>query len=120
MVVVIGSGAGGGIIAMELALANIPVTIIEKGPLINVKDAFECYDGSNEGIDLLKTSCVGGSTTVSAGNGVRVLENELENMGISISEELNEVEELLSIHEMDDSHFGDGSKKIIKTAKKLG
>lgn len=31
MVTVIGTGAGGAIIAMKLAKANIPVTIIERG-----------------------------------------------------------------------------------------
>lgn len=119
MVVIIGSGAGGGIIAMELALANIPVTIIEKGSLINMKDAINYYDDSDEGVDLLKTSCVGGSTVVSAGNGVRVLENQLQNMGISISKELSEIEKLLSIHEMDNSHFGKGTKKFMEAATNL-
>lgn len=119
MVVIVGSGAGGAIIAMELALANIPVTLIEKGPSIEMKDAFKYYDESDEGIDLLKTSCIGGSTTVAAGNGVRVLEDELKDFGISISKELDEVEKLLSIHEMDDEHFGKGTRTFMKVAKEL-
>jgi len=119
MVVIVGSGAGGAIVAMELALANIPVTLIEKGPKIEMKDAFKYYDETDEGIDLLKTSCVGGSTTVAAGNAVRVLEDELKGFGISISEELDEVEKLLSIHEMDDEHFGKGTKTFMKVAKEL-
>ena len=119
MVVIIGSGAGGAIIAMELALANIPVTLIEKGPWIEMKDAFEYYEKSDDGIDLLKTSCIGGSTTVAAGNGVRVLEEELKDLGISISKELDEVEKLLSIHEMDDSHFGKGTETFMNVAKEL-
>ena len=44
MVIVIGTGAGGAIIAMELAKANIPVTILERGPYIESKDSFEYYD----------------------------------------------------------------------------
>jgi len=119
MIVIVGSGAGGGIIAMELALANIPVTLIEKGPPIEMKNAFKYYDKTDEGIDLLKTSCVGGSTTVAAGNGVRVLEDKLKDFGISISEELDEVEKLLSVHEMDDKHFGKGTKTFMKIAKEL-
>lgn len=119
MVIIIGSGAGGAIIAMELALNNIPVTLIEKGPSIDMNDAFKYYDESNEGIDLLKTSCTGGSTTVSAGNGVRVLEDQLKELGISISKELDEVEKLLSIHEMDNKHFGKGSQKFMETAQEL-
>ena len=119
MVIIIGSGAGGGILAMELALANIPVTIIEKGPLINVKDAFNFYDKFDEPIDLLKTSCVGGSTVVAAGNGVRVLENELNNLGVDISQELDEVEKLLSVHQMSDDCFGEGTRKIMDVANDL-
>jgi choline dehydrogenase-like flavoprotein len=119
MVVIVGSGAGGGILAMELALANIPVTIIEKGPFINVKDAFNFYDEFDEPIDLLKTTCVGGSTVVAAGNGVRVLENELDEIGINISNELDEVEKLLSIHQMNDGCFGEGTRKIMSVANGL-
>lgn len=119
MVIIIGSGAGGAIIAMELALANIPVTLIEKGPSIEMKNAFKYYEKSDERIDLLKTSCIGGSTTVTAGNAVRVLENELEDFGISIAKELDEVEKLLEIHEMDDEHFGKGSQRFMRVAKEL-
>ncbi|MCL2116592.1 MAG: GMC family oxidoreductase N-terminal domain-containing protein [Methanobrevibacter sp.] len=119
MVVIIGSGSGGGILAMELALANIPVTIIEKGPFINIKDAFNFYDEFDDKIDLLKTSCVGGSTVVAAGNGVRVLEKELNDLGINISNDLDEVEKLLSIHQMNDNCFGEGTRKIMDVAKDL-
>ena len=84
MVIIIGSGAGGAIIAMELAKSNIPVTIIEKGPYIKTKDAINYYDKSYENMDLLKTTCVGGSTIVSAGNGVRILEKEFKNIGIDL------------------------------------
>lgn len=119
MVVIIGSGAGGGILAMELALANIPVTIIEKGPFVNVKDAYNCYDKINEPIDLLKTTCVGGSTVVAAGNGVRVLEKELNELDIDISNELDNVEKLLLIHQMNDECFGYGTKKIMNVANNL-
>ena len=44
MVIIVGSGAGGAIIARELAKDKIPVTIIEKGPYIDSKDAFNYYD----------------------------------------------------------------------------
>ncbi|MDR0912682.1 MAG: GMC family oxidoreductase N-terminal domain-containing protein, partial [Methanobrevibacter sp.] len=74
---------------------------------------------SDKDLDLLKTSCVGGSTTVAAGNGVRVLEDELNEKGIAISKEFDEIEELLQIHEMDDSHIGKGTQKFIEIANKL-
>ena len=37
MVIIVGSGAGGAILAMELAKSNVPVTIIEKGKYIDSK-----------------------------------------------------------------------------------
>ncbi|MDO8870598.1 MAG: GMC family oxidoreductase N-terminal domain-containing protein [Methanobacteriaceae archaeon] len=120
MVIVVGSGAGGATVARELALAGIQVKIIEKGPVIQSKKAFNYYDPSEEGIDLLKTSCVGGSTLVAVGNGVRVLENELKNMGLDISLELDEIEEDLEIGPMPDSHIGDGTKLLMESAKSMG
>ena len=120
MVIIIGSGAGGAIIAMELAKSNIPVTIIEKGPYIKTKDAINYYDKSYENMDLLKTTCVGGSTIVSAGNGVRILEKEFKNIGIDLSNEYNQVEKLLNIHEMDDDHIGKGTQKFIDISKQYG
>ena len=44
MITIIGSGAGGGILAKELAEVNIPVTIIEKGPYVETKESFKYYD----------------------------------------------------------------------------
>ena len=128
MVIVIGTGAGGAIIAMELAKANIPVTILERGPYIESKDSFEYYDmkyydkrfENTNSLDLLKTTCIGGSTIVAAGNGVRILEDEFKELGIDLSEEYNEIEELLGIHQMDDAHIGKGTQKFIDCANELG
>ena len=49
MAVIVGTGAGGGILAYELAKENISVTVIEKGPYIKSKDGIpylsyvKCY-----------------------------------------------------------------------------
>lgn len=128
MVIVIGTGAGGAIIAMELAKANIPVTILERGPYIESKDSFEYYDmkyydkrfENTNSVDLLKTTCIGGSTIVAAGNGVRVLEDEFKELGIDLSDEYDKIEELLGIHQMDDAHIGKGTQKFIDCANELG
>ncbi|RBQ22585.1 hypothetical protein ALNOE001_18250 [Candidatus Methanobinarius endosymbioticus] len=120
MVLIIGAGVGGGIVGMELAKANISVTIIEKGPFCDVKDSYKYYDKVDDYLDLSKTICVGGSSVVAAGNGVRILEKELANYGVDISKELDEVEKLINIHEMDDSHFGEGTKKFINSSKSIG
>ncbi len=128
MVIVIGTGAGGSLIAMELAKANIPVTIIERGPYIKSKDSFEYYDmkyydkrlKNTNSIDLLKTTCIGGSTIVAAGNGVRLLEDEFKELGIDISAEYDKIEELVGIHQMDDEHIGKGTQLFIDCANELG
>ena len=129
MAVIIGSGAGGSIIAMELAKANIPVTILERGPYIKSKDSFEYYDmkyydkrlKNTNSLDLLKTTCIGGSTIVAAGNGVRVLEEDFrEELGIDLSEEYDKIEELIGIHQMDDEHIGKGTQLFIDCANELG
>ena len=129
MVTVIGTGAGGAIIAMELAKANIPVTIIERGPYIESKDAFQTYDmtyydkrfESEKSLDLLKTTCIGGSTIVAAGNGVRVLEEEFkEELGIDLSKEYETIEELIGIHQMNDDHIGEGTQKFLDAARECG
>ena len=129
MVVVIGTGAGGAIIAMKLAKAKIPVTIIERGPYTASKDAYGTYDmkyydkrfESEQSLDLLKTNCVGGSTIVAAGNGVRVLEEEFkEELGIDLSKEYETIEELTGIHQMDDDHIGGGTRLFLESAKECG
>jgi choline dehydrogenase-like flavoprotein len=125
MVLVVGSGVGGAILAMELSKANIPVTIVEKGPYADVGDSYKYYDEkyydrADEDLDLSKTTCVGGSSVVAAGNGVRLLEDELKEYGVDISKELDEVEELIGVHQLDDSHFGEGTKKFIESAKSIG
>ncbi|MGB4642342.1 MAG: GMC family oxidoreductase [Methanothermobacter tenebrarum] len=120
MVIVVGSGAGGATIARELAKNNINVTILEKGPLVPSKHAFKCYDPPPKGVDLLKTSCVGGSTLVATGNAVRVLEDDLKDYGINITRELDEIEKELNVKPLPRTHIGDGTKLIIDSARSLG
>ena len=128
MVIIIGTGAGGALLAMKLSQNNIPVTIIEKGPYTHSKEAFNYYDQkyyskntkTEESIDLLKTTCVGGSTIVAAGNGVRVLEKEFKELGIDLTKEYEEIEKLLNIHQMNDTHIGKGTKKFLEAAEELG
>ncbi|MGL6298369.1 MAG: GMC family oxidoreductase N-terminal domain-containing protein, partial [Methanobacteriaceae archaeon] len=129
MVLIVGSGAGGALLAMGLALANIPVTVIEKGPNVGGKESatyFNFYDNAESqnqenSCDILKTTCIGGSTVVAAGNAVRCLEDELRNdFGINISSELDYVEDLLNVSQMPDSHFGKGTLAIMDAAEELG
>ncbi|RPD49656.1 FAD-binding protein [Hymenobacter sediminis] len=77
-VLVIGSGAGGGVVAGEMAAAGYDVLVLEKGPYFHGSDFTQrevdmlgaLYEGrgglstQDGGIALLAGSCLGGGTTV--------------------------------------------------------
>ena len=120
MIVIVGSGAGGSILARELALDGKPVTILEKGPYINSKDAFNYYDKYSEDVDLLTTTCIGGSTIVSMANMVHALDDELLDYDIDLSEAYEYVEDLVGVHQLDDSHIGKGTQAFLDAGFELG
>ena len=120
MVIVVGTGAGGAIIARELSKNNVPVTIIEKGPYIKSKDALNYYDKYDGDVDLLTTTCIGGATIVSMSNMVRALDEELYDYGINLKDEYEYVEKLVGVHKLDDSHIGKGTRLFLDAAQELG
>lgn len=120
MYIIVGSGAGGGILARELAKSNLDVTIIEKGPYIKSKDAFNYYDKYNDSVDLLTTTCIGGATIVSMSNMVRALDEELYEFDINLKREYEYVEDLINVHPLDDSHIGRGTQLFLDAGEKLG
>jgi choline dehydrogenase-like flavoprotein len=94
-VVVIGSGAGGGVVAGELAEAGLKVVVIEKGPykvesdfnqreaqmmsmLYEAGGALTTKDG---GVSVLAGSCVGGGTTVNWSASLRTPDYVLDAWG---------------------------------------
>ncbi len=119
-VVIVGSGAGGATVARELSQKGVKVTLIEKGPLIKPKKAYQCYENSDVGVELLKTSCMGGTTMVTAGNAVRTCQHTLKKLGVDLENEFSEAENDLDVHTLPDSHFGDGTKKLMDSAKSMG
>lgn len=120
MFIIVGTGAGGAILARELAQNNLPVTILEKGPYIDSKDAFNYYDKYNDSVDLLSTTCIGGSTIVAMGNMVRALDSELNEYGIDLTEAYEYVEDLVGVHQLDDSHIGKGTQAFLDAGSELG
>ena len=120
MFIIVGTGAGGAILARELALNGMEVTILEKGPYIKSKDAFNYYDKYNGSVDLLTTTCIGGATIVSMSNMVRALDEELHEFGIDLSEAYEYVDELVGVHELDDSHIGAGTQAFLDAGRELG
>ncbi|BAM70015.1 putative oxidoreductase [Methanothermobacter sp. CaT2] len=119
MVLVVGSGAGGATLARELAIKGIDVTVIERGPYVKDSDAFLCYEAP-EDVDILRTNCVGGSTLVTAGNAVRVLEDTLRDYGVDIGRDLDAIEAELRVGELPESHTGIGTARIVEAAESLG
>ncbi len=120
MIIIVGTGAGGGILAYELSKNNIPVTIIEKGPYIDSKDAFNYYDKYSDSVDLLTTTCIGGASIVAMGNMVRALDEELHEFGIDLSDAYEYVENLVGVHQLDDSHIGKGTRAFLDAGHELG
>ena len=120
MFVIIGTGAGGAIIARELAKNGLPVTIIEKGPYIHSKDAFKYYDKYSDDVDLLTTTCIGGATIVSMSNMVKALDEELLDYDIDLTQAYEYVEDLIDVHPLDDSHIGRGTQKFLDAGEELG
>ena len=120
MVIVVGSGAGGATVAKELSSRGIAVTLLERGPRIEAKDAFKHYSNVSAEVELMRTFCLGGTTLVAAGNGVRCLEKELKQAGIDLSEEFEAAERELRISTLPDSCFGAGTRRIMSAARNLG
>lgn len=121
-VVIIGAGTGGLSVARKLCEnPEAEITIIEKGPLANIKDSYKYYDSwdKNE-MELIKTTMVGGSSTVIAGNFMPSLVDEFKKYGIDITPQIDELTEELNIQEMPDSHIGDADKILVDAAKKVG
>ena len=120
MVIIVGTGAGGGILAYELAKNDVTVTIIEKGPYIKSGESFKYYDKYSEDVDLLTTTCIGGASIVSMSNMVRALDEELLEFDVDLTEAYEYVEELVGVHQLDDSHIGKGSQAFLDAGRKLG
>ncbi len=119
-VIVVGSGAGGGTITRELASKGINVTLIEKGPFTKIVNAYEHYDNADVGVELLKTCCIGGTTTVTAGNAVRSCQEYFNNMGIDLEDDFIEIEKEMGVITLPDTHFGTGTKIIMDRAESMG
>ncbi|MDD4013460.1 MAG: FAD-dependent oxidoreductase [Candidatus Omnitrophica bacterium] len=129
---VVGSGAGGATVAMELAKRGKKVLIVDRGGIANGKDigtlksaVFGFYDKcalrtSTEGIIVYRALMAGGTTVVSCGNGVRVLEEELKLRGVSLENEFLETERELGIAPLRSDRIGPGSRLIMDAANRLG
>ncbi|MFQ5665329.1 MAG: GMC family oxidoreductase N-terminal domain-containing protein [Candidatus Binatia bacterium] len=144
-VCVIGSGAGGAVVAKELAEAGIDVCLLEEGPYYRGKD----FTGDpRQMIDLLYRNrgltgtvgrltipiplgkCVGGTTTINSGTCYRtpdyVLESWQREHGVSDIDEphlrpyFEQVEHALHVHPVPDDTYGRNSRLFERGAGALG
>jgi len=138
--VIIGTGAGGATIARELALNGKDVLMLEKGcytpsscgvlnevATIDTRDHLEraLYKlkqvvFSREKISVSYRIGIGGTTVCASGNMVRSLERELEEMGIDLSNEFDQLEQELNIRPFPETHMGRGALILKKAADESG
>ncbi|RSK50941.1 FAD-dependent oxidoreductase [Hymenobacter rigui] len=146
-VLVIGSGAGGGVVAGELAAAGYEVLVLEKGPyfhgsdftqrevdmlgaLYDARGTLSTQDGS---IGLLAGSCLGGGTTVNWAGSFRTPDYVLQEwarehqaphfVAASFRESMDAVSRVLSVNIEHTRHNGqnqallDGSQRLGQEVK---
>ena len=146
-VLVVGSGAGGGVVAGELAAAGFDVLVLEKGPYFHGRDFTQreadmmgaLYDArgtlstQDGGIGLLAGSCLGGGTTVNWAGAFRTPDYVLEEWarahdaphftGPDFQHSLDAVAGALSVNTDYARHNGqnqalwDGSRRLGQEAK---
>jgi choline dehydrogenase-like flavoprotein len=131
--IVVGSGAGGATLAKELAKKGKSVLVVERGireeKVGSVMDSMRYFDfrgltkaplKSKEGTILYRTLMAGGSTVVSCGNGVRCLEEELDEFGINLDREFSDLEKEMDVTPYDERRLSKGSKMILEASRELG
>jgi choline dehydrogenase-like flavoprotein len=130
-VIVVGSGAGGATVAKELAQSGNEVTVLEAGAYPKMgteRRALSFYTGgfwgpgefSREGVEILRTEMVGGSSCVTIGNGVRALQKELRLHGLDLEEEFQEAETELNIQPCPEENMGPRTRLLMKASEEVG
>jgi choline dehydrogenase-like flavoprotein len=132
-VAIIGGGAGGSTLAHELARRGIRVVVLEAGNRIKRLGEFiaamKWYDRSpllsrplrsREGVIIWRVFVDGGGTVVSCANGVRCLEKELSEHGISLEEEFQAAERELAVSPIDERLLSEGSRTLRTAAAEIG
>jgi choline dehydrogenase-like flavoprotein len=137
-VLVVGSGAGGGVIAAELAAAGLDVIVLEEGgyhateefvpePSAMVRKLYRDGGASvalgTPPIMFSEGRCVGGSTVINGGMTWRTPERVLERWGLSPAEmepHFERVEGVISAREQPEETFGHDAHIIQRGADRMG
>jgi choline dehydrogenase-like flavoprotein len=142
--IVVGSGAGGAIAALELAKNGFEVTILEAGkpfsPLTHMISWFSSLRGSwllkdensiehifphyevshaSEDLHIFRGLTEGGCTSIACGNIVRA-ENGLKEIGLDLSKEFEEIEKTLTINAIPRERWRPLTQNMYDMAAQLG
>lgn len=117
--ILVGSGAGGAVLARELCRKGRDVLVVESGS--NVFPLPFVIEKSIEGTDVFTAYGAGGATVLMNANGVRCLEKELAVHGVVLESEFRELEDELNIAPIHESLLSpEGSIRILDICRKAG
>jgi choline dehydrogenase-like flavoprotein len=132
-VILVGTGAGGSILAKELINQKKKILILEKGKLSKGVGTFKfllnSYNFSKilklptrtiEGVPVYQGILAGGSAALSMMNAKVTLQDELLELGVDISKEIEEIREDYGVTPTQEKLYSSATKEMIKSAKKLG
>jgi len=132
-VILVGTGAGGSILAKELINQKKKILILEKGKLSKGVGTFKfllnSYNFSKilklptrtiEGVPVYQGILAGGSAALSMMNAKVTLQDELLELGVDISKEIEEIGEDYGVTPTQEKLYSSATKEMIKSAKKLG
>jgi len=126
---VVGSGAGGGTVARELALRGGQVTVLERGrDLSRVGNhlfaaAVLDHHGfltSAEGVGVARALVTGGSTVITCGTSARPPDGVFEKHGIDLEPFLVEAEKDLRVTTLPDEKIGEATLHLMEVGNRLG
>lgn len=127
--VVVGSGAGGGTVAAELASRGAQVLVLERGPdlkwvgnhvfgvLALDKHGFLT---SQEGMGVARALIVGGSSVITCGTSARPPKGIFEKFGIELDPYLEMGEKDLRVTELPDETIGEATLSLMDAGNRLG
>lgn len=131
--VVVGSGAGGASLALELARLGRQVTVLERGSaapgLGTFAHAARFYDAapllhlprrSREGVILWRALTRGGSTVAACGNLNRSLGTELAAHGVVLDEHLVAIERELAVTPWAEGLLSPGGRRLLRASEAAG